>query len=381
MKQTFNSLLLLCVAALFVASCGSSKKSLQRGEYYTATMEAVKQLRSNPDNRKQQQVLLDAYSLAQEISLRNIQNAFDANAANKYTIAADEYRALNRIADAIYTCPGALRVVPQPAQYTRELSDILPMAAEESYNLAERQLQLNTIHGARQAYMLFVKADEYVSGYRDVHDKIAQALYLATLKVVVQRPATPKNYQLTADFFFNNLMAQMAQVTSNRFIRFYTPEEASKERLTHPDQYLVLDFDDFTVGAMREAKSTVPLSRDSVLVGTTTVNGKSQNVYGTVKAELTTFTREVVSQGTLSVKITNAATNRIEEHRSFGGKYVWTNEWATYKGDERALTDKQKKMTNTEPVMPPPQQNLFVEFTKPIFNQTVTFVKNYYSKY
>lgn len=375
------SILLLFFAAFSLFSCGSSKKSLQRGDYYTAVLTAVKQLRSNPDNMKQQQVLLQAYSLAKENSQRKISNAWDMNASNKYGITAEEYLALNRLADAIYLCPGALRVISRPDQYGHELSDILPQAAEEAYNLGDRQLSLHTIQGAREAYAYFVKADEYVGGYRDVGNKITVALDLATLKVLVTKPVTPKNYQLTADFFYDNLMAQMAQVTANRFVRFFSEEEASVVGLTYPDHYLLFEFVDFMVGAMRESKSTVQLSRDSVLVGTTTVNGKSQQVYGTVKAELTTFRREVISEGVLSAKIICAADSRVEEHKNFPGKFVWFNEWATYKGDERALTDKQKKMTNTEPAMPPPQQDLFIEFTKPIFNQTVSFVRNFYAKY
>ena len=372
--------ILLSILCL-LSSCGSSKKSLQRGEYYSATMEAVKQLRSSPDSKKQQQVLLQAYPLAKENGLRKIQNAMDMNVADKYIIAADEYLALNSLADAIFTCPAALRLIPHPDQYSRELSDILPKAAEQAYALGTRQLQLNTIQGAREAYLLFVKTNEYVSGYRDVNDKMSEALFLATLKVIVKKPITPQNFQLSADFFYNNLMAQMSQVTANRFVRFFSEAEAAKERLTHPDQLLVLEFVEFTVGAMRETKSTVQLSRDSVLVGTTNVNGKSQNVYGTVKAELTTSRREVISQGTLSVKITNAANNRVEDHKNFPGRFVWFNEWASYKGDERALTDAQKRTTRAEPIMPPPQQDLFIEFTKPIFNQTVSFVKNFYGKY
>ena len=372
---------LIFIASLFFSSCSSSKKSLQRGEYHSAVLEAVKQLRSSPDSKKQQQVLLQAYPLAKENSLRKIKNAIDLNVPNKYGIAAEEYLALNRLADAIYTCPGALKQIPQPVQYSRELGDMLPKAAEEAYNLGERKLQLNTIQGAREAYQHFTKANGYVSGYRDVNNKMSEALEMATLKIIVEKLVTPKNFQLTADFFYNNLMSQMSKTIANRFIRFFSEEEAYREQLASPDQYLSLEFESFTVGALRESKSTTQLKRDSVIVGTTNVNGKNQNVYGTVKAELTTFRREVISEGVLSVKIINAANSRVEEHKNFPGKFVWFNEWATYKGDERALTDKQKKMTNTEPVMPPPQQDLFIEFTKPIFDQTVTFVKNFYSKY
>ena len=376
--KRFTCIIWILTTAMLFAGCGSSKKMLQRGDYYASTMEAIKQLRSSPDNKKQQDVLIQAYPLMKENSLRKISNAMELNAPNKYGIAVDEYTALNKVVDAIYTCPKALQLIPQPAQYNRELAEMLTKAAEASYQAGERQLRLQTIQGAREAYHHFVKANQYVKGYRDVNQKIAEALEMGTYKVVVQRPVTPQTLQLSSDFFYNNLMAQFSQTTASSFVRFFSEEEARREQLTQPDHYLALEFDEFSVGNMIESKHTSELKRDSVLVGTTTVDGKKQNVYGQVKAEITTFKREVISQGTLSVKIIYVANNRIEQHQKFPGKYTWVNQWATYKGDERALTDAQKKMTKSEPVMPPPKQALFVEFTKPIFDQTVKFVKNYY---
>ncbi len=379
--KKLSYLLLVIVATFLCVNCSSSKRALQHGDYYNASMSAIKTLRSNPKSKKSIEVLQQAYPLAKENSLRKIQNALDANVSGKYSIVAEEYLALNAIADAIYTCPKAMELFPQPEQFSKELREILPLAAEESYNLGERLLQLNTIKDAREAYYHFVKAENYMPNYKDVKEKIQDALFAATLKVVVQKPITPKRYQLSADFFYDNLMAQIFKITANQFVRFYTYEEARKEGLNNPDQYLVLNFEDFTVGNLRETKNTSEITRDSVLVGTTTVNGEKQNVYGTVKAKLTVNRREVISEGILSARIINAFNNRVEENRNFPGKFVWVNEWASYKGDERALSKAQLKMTDTEPIMPPPEQDLFVEFTKPIFDQVVSFTRNYYSSY
>jgi hypothetical protein len=38
-------------------------------------------------------------------------------------------------------------------------------------------------------------------------------------------------------------------------------------------------------------------------------------------------------------------TNSVLETRRFPGEYIWRNDWATFNGDERALTDDMKKMT------------------------------------
>ena len=378
MKKS-NCIIWILSAIVLLSGCSSSKKAFQHGDYYQAVLEAVNQLRSSPNNKKSQEVLVQAYPLAKENSLRKIKNAMAANFPNKYSVSADEYLALNEMADAIYTCPKALQLIPNPTQFSREMGEIMPFAAEEAYDLGVKQLNLNTIQGAREAYHHFSKADLYMSGYRDVKDKIEEALYLAIFKVVVKKPVTPQNYQLTADYFYTNLMSQMAQATKSGFIRFYTEEEALNEGLREPDQYLSFDFADFTVGAMRETKNSAEVTRDSVLVEAT-INGVKQNVYTKVKATLTTNRREVISQGTLTARIINVANNRVEEQRNFPGRFVWYNEWASFNGDERALTDQQKKMAKAEPVMPPPQQDLFIEFTKPILNQTVTFVRNYYAK-
>lgn len=367
------------IVAIFIVSCSTGKKALQKGDYYKATMEAVNRLRSAPENKKAQQVLLQSYPLANSNIMRNIQNALDENRIDKYAVIVREYMSLNELANSIYACPKALQLIPSPNQYYTELKNAKDLAAAEAYNLGTFALSQNTIQKAREAYFYFKDADNYVNGYKDVAAKLQESLFLATLKVVVSKPITSMKYQLSADFFYDNLMAQMSKVTSNKFIRFYTYQEAKNENLKQADQYLVLDFNDFTVGNMRESKNTTEISKDSVLVGTTKVNGANQNVYGTVKANFTIFRREVISGGILNVRIVDAFNNRTLENKNFTGQFVWFNEWATFKGDERALTDKQIKMTNnSDVIMPPPNQDLFVEFTKPIFDQTVSFVRNYY---
>ena len=132
---------------------------------------------------------------------------------------------------------------------------------------------------------------------------------------------------------------------------------------------------------MRETINTQDLKRDSVVVGKVNVDGKSYNAYNTVYAKFTTNRREILSAGVLSVRIIDAPTNRILQHQNFVGEYVWYTEWSSYSGDERALSDKQKRMTQLQPQLPPPHQDLFIEFTKPIYSQVLTFVRSAYRNY
>jgi hypothetical protein len=60
---------------------------------------------------------------------------------------------------------------------------------------------------------------------------------------------------------------------------------------------------------------------------------------------------------------------------------VWQSEWGTFKGDERALTKKQLDICKLREVPPPPPQDLFIEFCKPIYAQVTGNLERFYRSY
>lgn len=381
MKRLMTLLGVAILVGVLFQSCYTSQKALDTGDYYRAVMSSVERLRSSPNHKKSQEVLAVAYPLAQNHNLRAIDNLLASNSANKYARILDEYQELQNMAEAIYRSPKALEIIPNPKNYSSEISKLISMAAEEAYELGMYQFQQNTMQSAREAYHSFMKADSYISGYKDVRDRIDEALYHATFKVIVQKPIIPPRYQVSADFFYDNLMVAISKMDRNQFVKFYTYEEAQYEMLEQPDQYLVLNFENFSVGNLRESKNSFDLKRDSVLVGSTYIDGVKHDVFGDVKATVIQYKREVISEGVLSAQFVQASNGRIVEYKNFPGSYVWVNEWASFRGDERALDSKHKRMISVEPSLPPPHQDLFVEFTKPIYNQVVSFVNTYYRRY
>ena len=239
----------------------------------------------------------------------------------------------------------------------------------------------STLDQARVAYQYFQNANKYVNGYKDTQAKIVEARYYATLRVIVQKPYTNVNFQYSADFFYNSLLAEIRQNAQNRFIRFYTQDEARKENMRNPHQFIVLNFEDFSIGNIKESSNTTEFKRDSVIVGTVKVEGKIYNSYNTVTAKLTIFRREIISGGVLSLRIIDAQSNQELQRQNLTGTYNWNTSWANFKGDDRALNNEQKKLCNREPQTPPSQQDMFVEFTKPIYNQAVSYIRSTYSRY
>jgi hypothetical protein len=118
-----------------------------------------------------------------------------------------------------------------------------------------------------------------------------------------------------------------------------------------------------------------------VRIGETKIDDKTIPVFGTVKAKLTTYRKEVLSTGLLSMVIVDAKTNGILTHRKFNGEYGWISSWARFNGDERALTDKQLELCKLRETQPPVPQDLFLEFTRPIYNQLVSSIRGFYQNY
>ena len=374
-----NCMALIALAMLLATGCSSSKRALKQGDYAKATLEAAKHLRKHPGNKTSQEVLRQAYPLARETALRHVRQANESGASDNYVVAADAYMLLNELAEAIHESPKALEVAGRPTRYDRELREVRTKAAEQAYTLANRLMKSGTLRDARRAYDLFVKTNRFVEGYRDVAQRIDEALDAATVKVVVKRPAADRPYIEPADYFYDRLLSEITR-RNQRFVRFYTADDARRAGLTRPDQVLELDFSSFRTSPMRERSDVEEVSRDSVRIGSALIDGQYRDVYGTVRAQLIVYRREVRCTGSLRIRIIDNTNGRGEESRDFPGRFVWGNEWATYKGDERALSDEQRELVRNEPATPPTPQDLFAAFSHPLLDPASSYLRQYYRK-
>jgi hypothetical protein len=364
------------VAIFYCASCTSGKKSFEQGDYYTSVMEAVERLRKNPTHKKSSAVLENAYPQAVRYYTTQIDRYRTSNDRFKSGRMVDAYSMLNSMHDEIQRSPGALRVVT-PQDFYAQMQQYTRKAAEEQYLAGEEVLAQNSREAAKAAYFHFLKAHEYAPGYEDVLNKMQHSHDLATIKVLVeQAPVPTAQYQLSAQFFQDQIEQFLFNYNENEFVRFFSGRD---ENIENPDQIIVFQFDDFVVGQTNNFQRTQELSRDSVVVGQVTVGeGKKSDVYGTVKATYVENKSEIISKGLMSMRVIDARSNTIALHEKFPGQFVWTTFWGNFNGDERALTNEQLQITKQRPVPPPPPQDLFIEFCRPIYAQVQGKVRNYY---
>jgi hypothetical protein len=578
-------LALLAIPAMVVLdSCSSGKAAYEQGNYYESVMTSVSRLRRNTDHKKSVETLRQAYPLAVRYYEDQANNVLASNNEFKWTSVVQSYTMINMMYDEIKRSPGAMAVIPNPVNYHNKLDEAKRNAAEENYQAGILALSVGSRDKAKQAYGLFKRANDFVVGYKEVNNYMEQALFAATVKVLITPVPATRNVAWSAEFFNDKISEFLHTASINEFVRFYTLSEAQTLKL-NPDHVIELTFDEFMVGQVTMHEKQIQLEKDSVVMGTyiapstqvaantnTTSNIQNQNntgsnsntgnptsgntssnvlpntgttqnntvntnlnnqsntgtgnlnnqaqnsqsnntqnaqpnhnnqggsgnqnqqnnnnqnsqeanedkvtichkppgntantqtliipmsavqahldhgdalgfcddskgnsnkpagnknnnskgasgagygsliqknhdqlllasnetkawmfgitdepptsdtvtIYGKVKATYYHYQKTTTSKGIVSFRIIDAKTKGILSAEKMPGQYVWISEWATFNGDERALTPLQLEIAKQRERVPPPAQDLFIEFTKPIYTQITGKIQNFYKGY
>lgn len=374
-----RSFFIIGVMAILSFGCSSGKKALEKGNYEKALTQSIKRLRSNGDHGKSRSTLRRAYPLALDLYQRNIAKAQVSGDPLKWETIAANYQQVNFLYDQILRCPACREVIPNPRNYDAELATAKKRAAETRYNLGVEALRHNNDRNkAIEAHQHFLVAKNYVPRYRDVDEKIREALYNATLKVVVEPiPAPMKAMELRHDFFVNKINEYLHHTTISPYVKFYTPGEARAADLEYVDHVVKMEFDRFSLGNVYSHTTEREVSRDSVEIG----EKDGQKIYGTVKAKLKVNEKSIVGGGVLDFKILDNDARKVLSQEKFPSEYKWSVQWATYNGDERALDDEELEMVKRSEASIPGPQMMFEEFTAPLYDQVIRKFRDFYARF
>jgi len=368
-----------------VSACNTAQKALDKGDYERSAQMTINKLRSKPSDKKARRVFEQAWPLALEWNQDQIDMMIRSNDPFKWDKIADSYTSLERLSVEVRRCPACLEMVDRPPSYADEILDANSNAAEAHYNAGVQLMNNPSRSDARTALAHFRDADRRVAGYRDINERIIEALEIATLKVLVEHmPVHLRRYEISNDYFRDEVYNFLEKDNRlNPYVRFYRPEEVDDEFFEEIDHIMRIEFIDFSVGQVaRDSETREVFSKDSVKIGDTKLpNGQTIPVYGIVKARYTSYRKTVESGGEIEIRIEDARTGRLLDAERFGGTYVWTDNWASYNGDERALTSDQSRLARRRESIPPHDQDLFLEFTKPVYDRLTDHIRRYYRGY
>jgi hypothetical protein len=376
---------LIVVFAVFFTACSTGKKALQQGDYFDALTKAVNRLSNDPENKNATQVIREGYPLAISYYQEEIDQILSGNDQFKWKRTLDVMQTVNQISDQIRRIPAARKLVPSLKTYTTELTDVQNKAAQEFYDAGLYALNQKTREAAKQAYFQFLNADDLVHGFKDAQQKMRLAKDIATLTVVVEQIPVNGKFEYSAQFFYDNVFQMLNQNFQEKdFVHFFSPEEAERAKLKYPDIVLRMGFYDFFIDRPQhleeqrdlskqvEEKYQVKVSRDSTVTKIRTVMKK-----GKIKI----VTDQVASGGLLEIKAVEFQSQKILFTDKIPGQYLWQNKYGVFVGDSEVLDNSLANIVNNKVLMPPAAQDMFVLFTKPIFNQLTGKLTSYFRKF
>jgi hypothetical protein len=186
MKKAFSFIFIL---TLLVSGCGSSKKQLQKGNYDAAIDKAVKQLRKDPDDAKQIEILTQSYKIANDQDNERIRFLKMEGRPDSWDEIYLVYKALNDRQSLVRTVTplnsNGRSVDFAYIDYMPEMVGAKRKAADFYYAHGNELMKVGIKDSYRQAFNEYVRAKQYVGDYEGIDNKIQDAKYLGMSRVSI----------------------------------------------------------------------------------------------------------------------------------------------------------------------------------------------------
>jgi hypothetical protein len=164
------------VFAIVLAGCGASKKQLEKGNYDAAITKSIQQLRRDPGDADNIEILQQAYRVANEQDNERIRFL---KMENKPANWDEIYLIYKRMSDrqtqvrtvTPLTLNGNTFDFPY-VDYMPEMVAAKRKAADFYFAHGNELMKNGTKELYRQAYMEFVRAKDYVGDYEGIESKI-----------------------------------------------------------------------------------------------------------------------------------------------------------------------------------------------------------------
>ena len=369
---------------LFVGmvGCKSASKLYQKGNYDEAVQVAAKKLQKDPNDARLKSIIQDAYRYAVTNHENQIRSYSSTGNELKWEWIYNEYAALQTLYNAIYRSPSVYELI-HPVDYSSDMVIYADKAGEVYYHRGMQWMNDNNKESFKNAYREFKSAMRFKPSDVAIQ-QIASEAYNAALTRVVIMPADDdgfhySSYKNQLQNFDDDLIRNLQYNSGNEFVKFYSSWDAQRLNII-PDEVVEMHFTQLNIGRMRENLSNREVSKEVVIKETGYKPDSVVKEYGRVKATITTTQRTLHSEANLNVSIRDNV-GRWLWNDNIVGTHGWSTEFSTFTGDERALTDDDKKVINRPKENPPHETEIIRCIKENIYNDFVYRLRNYYSRY
>lgn len=379
MKKNLYPLILL----LFLfASCSSSRNSIANTQEDIALLTAIKKFDKNPSDTGLKNNLSFLYENAAKVHLDNIDVYSSLTEPDKWAKIIKEYQALQHLSGVINSSASAKKFL-KTNTFDAKLEVVKENAAANYYNIGMNYLNNNDKQSSREAYYAFKQSQEYVPGYKDARRQMDNAYQNSVLNVIIN-PVTDNSYYYNNAGWnsygnsFNNDYMQRSLVrdlggdySKNAMARFYTDWDAHRANID-PDLLVDLTWVNLDVPLPYTSQYSRNVSRQ-IETGRDT---SGHIFYQTVTATLYVTKKYFNATGDLESRITDADTRSTTDSRRYTAQFNWEQEYATYRGDSRALSGNDLVLLNNNNFQVPAKQDILNELYQIIYPQVKNGIYN-----
>ncbi|MBD2703201.1 hypothetical protein IC229_21325 [Spirosoma sp. BT702] len=370
----FRPILLSVLTAFLLAACSSGKSALKRGDFDLAVKKASQRLNqprllSKRGHELAPLVLRDAFKLAYDQHQATIRRFSSANPVNssqtptfRWETVYQEYGQLQALTDNARAgnCAACAEwLATYPTSYVEQQREIRQLAAADRYDVAEQAFAYREDDrlAAKDAYLNYRKAIDWVPDFRQARGKAEDALPFAILRVVIE-PLSPSHELDRSDS--NELQRlisrQIGQQTApSTFVRFYPPDTRGSEFVPgdgHPiHQAIQMVVSGYTPSLENTSSTcTTVYSNQEYKVGEKKINDSTKvDIKEKVKGTLTTYRREIHASLDMRMRAIDTQTGKVLWEEPIGETRNWATEWQTFSGDDRALNGQSLATANAFP--------------------------------
>ena len=375
---------LLAAFYLWLAGCAAftaygrlekqARQAYQRGDYDQAVYDCAYALRINPSYEPAQFLIQDTFKAAVIEHKANLNNLSSSTEKFRWDKIVSEYNDLIRLNRTIDQLPvlrhkatGEL-IAFETTDYSSQMAPAIQMAAEIHYNEGITLSSSNDLKIKKQAAKEFKMALGFVAGYRDASQKYEEMRQAAILRMAMMpfedKTGTRRKYGSVSEVIMDDVVSSI--LSDNSATEFL--ELVSRERLEEVieeqalsqsgiiDESMAIEVGKIlgvneilsgkitqiivspeeTTRDVRREKSKVVIRREKYVDD----EGKEKvrKIYGEVEAKIIVFKRSTSARIRGSYNIVDVETARILKSDSFEESSSANVSWATFSGDERAIS-------------------------------------------
>jgi hypothetical protein len=373
---------LLFSFCLFLFSCKTATKAYNKGDYADAIELGVKKLQKDPGDAETRDLVKSAYTFAVNQHEEAIRNLSASSNDNRYESILREYNKLQDLYNTLTEYPVVSQMIPA-TNYSSYVQTYRDKVADVHLSNAERWMDQGTKPAFKNAYNEY----NYALRYRNnmaIKAKRDEAYNAALTKVLVVPIQNYGGYSYNSSYqlqqFQSEVMRTLAYNMNNDFIKFYSEWDLRNSNL-EADQILEMNLGRIRIGQPYDERNQRHVSKEVVIKETVYKPDSVIKQYGTVRATITSTRRTLLSEGELYLSLRDPKGRTIWSDR-FNGQHRWQTEFATYTGDERALSESDRALLNkNQNYNTPREDEIMAELYRQIQSDLSYRLRNYYSRF